>query len=371
MTYREQRVDETWQAARDLFDEQELPETYRHAFTAFEREMERRAPAKPRHFELEHGSEVETYYPVYDAMKLEGMAGMVLIALTTWLIGGGLVAVIGVLLGLFVLPESLVQPVLIGFMLFGYGGVGAFALRMVQRTWRHNQTKKAAPGPIGYGTYMLSDALVIRHPEGVSFYPRECVVGVEIERTAAASSSGGSTGIKHHQAAESWVYFRYHDALGETKRERLVARASPGHDEPEPARRLRAWLGDSKTAEEQKPFGHAAAADLRREDYAAGWRSFKRRRLGALIALIAPWVLFLAITITGHQIGNEMLNHFFGLGIVPTLALLVAPGVIAWALYRTTRCPRCAHWPRQPLSGTQVTHCLHCGLPIFTSPRKD
>jgi hypothetical protein len=369
MTYRAHRPDEAWQTAREAFDEQELPEPFRRAFTAFEREMERRAPAKPRYFELEHGSDVETYYPVYEAMKPEGMVGTVLIALMVWLMGGGLVAVIGVLLGLFLLPASMQAPVVIGFMLLGYGGVGAFALRMVQTTWRHNRIKKAAPGPVGFGTYLLADAIIIRHPEGGSFYPRECVGEVEVERTAASSSSGGSTGIKHHQAPESWVYFHYTDALGKAKRARLVARASPGHDEPEPARRLRAWLGRARTDEEARPFGLAVAADLAREDYAARWRAFRRRRAAAYVALISPWLLFMAITILGHQLGNEMLDSFFGLGMVPTVALLVAPGLAAWALYRTTRCPRCGKWPRQPLSGTKVTHCLSCGLPIFTQTK--
>ncbi|MBW2526956.1 MAG: hypothetical protein JRI23_22430 [Deltaproteobacteria bacterium] len=367
MAYRERQVDERWQAARELFDEQELPETFHQAFAAFEREMHRQAPAKPRLFELEHGSDVETYYPSYEAMKPEGMVSTVLMFLVMWLMGGGLVAAVGMLLGIFLMPDSMQQPVAIGFIVLGYGGVGALALRMVQRTWRHNRIKKAASGPIGFGTYLLAEAIIDRHPDGVSFYPRECVQGVEIERTAASSSSGGSTGIQHHQRAESWVCFRYTDALGRTKRERLVATAYAGHDEPEPARRLREWLGEGRDEEEEsRPFGHAAAADLRREDYAARWRTFRRRRKAAWVALVGPWILFIVVPIVGHYIGNEMLDNLFGLPVVTVLALVAAPGLVAWGVYRGTKCPRCGKWPRQPLSGTKVTHCLSCGLPIFT-----
>ncbi|RLB63902.1 MAG: hypothetical protein DRI90_05860, partial [Deltaproteobacteria bacterium] len=72
---------------------------------------------------------------------------------------------------------------------------------------------------------------------------------------------------------------------------------------------------------------------------------------------------------TGHLIGNEWLNSGFGLDVLPVVALLVVPGVVAFGMYRAARCPRCGKWPRQPLSGTDVTQCLSCGLPIFTKAR--
>ncbi len=369
MVFREQYKEDNWRVARERLAEQELSERYHQAFAAFEREWHERAPAQPPLIELELGSELETYYPEYTNMKLEGMVGTVLFWLSIWFFGALLVSVLGVV-GIFVLPEPLVAPVMIGAMLLGVVGVGAFAVSAVRDTWRHNQVKRAAPGDIGYGTFLLADAVIWRYPGGASFYPRDSVQELDVERTAAVSSAGGSTGVRHTQSPESRVYFRYANAFSESKRAPFIAgRSFLGHDDPEPARRLQAWIQREGGADERPGFGHEPAVELSREDYARGWRSFRRRRIGALVGLTGPWVLFIGTTVMGNLIGNEWLSSGFGLAVLPVVALLVVPGVVAFGLYRAARCPRCGKSPGQPLAGTDVTRCLSCGLPIFTKAR--
>ena len=359
--YREQVRDSRWRVAHEKLSEAELPESVQRAFQAFERRLAEIGTAQPRQIDLQLGSEVETFFPNYDSMKIESLGWSVLAALFIWFLGVGLFSLLGVA-AIFVLPEDLWGPALLGSLGLGAVVVGLWAFRSVVTTAGHNRVKRAARGRIAYGVFLLSDAIVQRYPGWAAYFPRDTVQAAEVERVAA-HTSGGNRGPARHHGPESSLAIRYLAAAGQAKTTTLLT-GLPGH-QPEAAVRLRAWILPTGDARQDPSFQHTAA-DLQREDYARVWRSFKRRRVAAYVLLIGPWVLFIAMAFIDGYREATLLDDVLGTGFWPVPIAALGPGIIALLLYRLTRCPRCGKSPRQPLSGTNVTQCLSCGLPIFT-----
>ncbi|MBW2454852.1 MAG: hypothetical protein JRI68_10090 [Deltaproteobacteria bacterium] len=365
MVYRQTHEDERWQDVQENIPEVQLPDSFQQTFAAFEQKMRAARPALPPKIELQDGSEVERYYPEYKAMKPESLAFTLLMAGFLYILGLVPVSLLGVA-ALLILPASPLQlPIMLGAYAVGTIVLVALLVPMVRKVWVNNKRKRAAAGPIGFGTYLLRDAIIQRFPGGVSYYPRDRVQRVEVERIAAHTSSGGTHGgPSRHHAAECYVHFHYLNALSEEKRATFGG-AVAGHN-PIEAQVLQAWIARDADAKADPGYGKHATDDLQRADWAAAWRSFKRRRMWTHILLIGPFLLFLVTAMVSEWASSTLIDDAVGdYWWIPIFGFFV-PGFISWLILRAFRCPRCGKSPRQPLSGTDVTSCLSCGLPIYT-----
>ncbi len=337
-------------------DEEVLPQSCAAAFSAFEQELRRISPAAPEHVDLQvAGAAVERFYPNYPAMAQESMGWAVATGCFVWLMGVGAVCVPGAL-ALIVVPERLWSPFLLGVLALGMLGFGSWVLRGLLRTARQNRVKRAVAGRIGYGSYILQDALVMRSAAGCSYIPRDVVREIKVERFAA-HTAGGHRGPSRSVGPESSVTVAHADLKGEWVDAPFLPGNVPGH-EPEVAARLQAWLGRDPNAVADPNFGKLAAGDLHNQAYAAAWRGFKRRRLVLWLTLVLP----ITLLIVGFIISSETMEALSW----PIAAVILLPPLIAWPWHDRFKCPRCACSPRQPLASTDMSRCLHCGLPIYT-----
>ena len=341
--YRTPAVSERWQLAYTQLAEDELPADVQQAFNAFTVELRQRHASAPSLIEVGGGARPEAYYPSYAAMKTEGMVGTVFGAAFLWLMGVGVGCMLGVPL-MFVLPETLIGPALLAVLILASVLCGAWAFRTVFVTGRRNRIKRAAGGPIAYGTFILEGAVVTRFPEGCGYYPRHAVKEVVVERVAA-HLSGGHRGPQREHGPSSDVFLSYRDIRGGEERLPILPGAIQGHD-PEPAKRLRAWLTRDADAAKDTDFGSVGAAELANSAFAAGWRRFRRWRLATMLAAAIPTLLFVVVAVLTNAIDELVfITDFFDDAPWTLFVIFILPLAITWPIYERIRCPRCDKSP--------------------------
>ncbi len=231
MAYRQTHEDQRWQQVQEKIPEEQLPERYLQTFAAFENELTGLKTARPPKIELQDGGQVETHWPQYDAMKTESMA-FTLFMVGFLFIMGFVPAALLMVAALMLLPQSVMMPMVIGLYSITAVVLVILLTPMVRNVYRNNKRKRAAGRRIAFGTYRLEEGIIQRQPDGVSYYPRDRVLRVDIDRRAAHTSGGGKHGPTRHHAATSDVDFFYLDVLSREKQATFL-RARPGHEPAE------------------------------------------------------------------------------------------------------------------------------------------
>jgi hypothetical protein len=195
MTYRERQTDDRFATPRSGVPERELPEPCHVAFDQFERLLEQRQREQPIYLQSPLGDVQETLFPNYD--------------LATPTLGGGVLGCVAMTaLGIFLVgavtfaawelstPEAIQWTAIIGGALLLLAQIVWWVSHV--RTWASIRRR---PRPPAYGTFLLTDAVVVRYLRGCDYVPRSAVLEVfEATGSFGQSPKRYSPSIRYRKA---------------------------------------------------------------------------------------------------------------------------------------------------------------------------